>query len=220
MTSGPVSLLVADDQDLIREGLVSILDSQPELRVVGAAADGAEAVALAHRLQPDITLMDIRMPGQDGLEATRQLMSDEPPCTRVVVLTTFDEDDLVLAALRAGASGFLLKDLPRQRLVDSILAVHAGDLMLSPAITRRLVERQVGLQRDRKRAADLTLLSAREIEVLELVARGGTNAEIAATLFLSVSTVKTHVGQLLSKLQLRDRVQLVIFAYDAGVVGE
>jgi len=214
-----IRVLVADDQDLIRDGLASILSRQDDLEVVGTAADGSEAVRVARESRPDVTLMDIRMPGTDGLEATRQLMSDQPPPTRVVVLTTFDEDDLVIAALRLGACGFLLKDLPRHDLVAAVRAVHAGDLRLAPAITRRLVERQLRRGLDPDRAQALGRLSDRETEVLRSIARGSTNAEIAAELFLSESTVKTHVGHLLQKLDVRDRVQLVILAYDAGLVG-
>ena len=215
-----VRLLVADDQELIRDGLETILAAQPDLEVVGSAADGTEAVRLARELRPDVTLMDIRMPGTDGLQATRQLLSgpDEAP-TRVLVLTTFDEDALVLDALRAGASGFLLKDVPRRRLVEAIHAVHAGDLELSSAITRRLVEHRLGARRDPTRTPALERLTDREVEVLTLIARGATNAELAGSLHLSESTIKTHVGQLLHKLAVRDRVQLVIFAYDVGLVG-
>lgn len=213
-----IRLLVADDQELIRDGLASILGGHEGLDVVGTAADGAEAVRLARALRPDVTLMDLRMPGTDGLGATRQLMGDPRPSTRVVVLTTFDDDDLVVAALRAGASGFLLKDLPRQQLVEAIHAVHDGDLRLAPSITRRLVERQVAQEPDPERARQLERLSERETDVLRLVAKGATNSEIAGQLFLSESTVKTHVGHLLGKLAARDRVQLVIFAYDAGLV--
>lgn len=218
MSTEAVTVLVADDQELIRDGLASILARQDRLEVVGTAADGAEAVRLARELRPDVTLMDIRMPGTDGLDATRQLLRDQPAPTRVVVLTTFEEDELVVAALRAGASGFLLKDLPRQQLVAAIHAVHGGDVRLSPSITRRLVERQARTPSDPERVRAVARLSDRETEVLLQVARGATNAEIAGALFLSESTVKTHIGHLLQKLGVRDRVQLVIVAYDAGLV--
>lgn len=214
-----IRVLVADDQDLIRDGLAAILAGQDDLEVVGTAADGAEAVRAVRELRPDVTLMDIRMPGTDGLEATRQLLADDPPPTRVVVLTTFDEDDLVVQALRLGASGFLLKDLPRQHLVDAIRAVHTGDLRIAPSITRRLVERQLDRRVDPDRASSLDRLTERESAVLRLVAKGLTNTEIAGELFLSESTVKTHLGRLLHKLGVRDRVQLVILAYDCGLTG-
>lgn len=213
-----IRVLIADDQALIRDGLAAILASQPDLDVVGTVADGGAAVARARELRPDITLMDIRMTGTDGLEATHQLLADDPPPTRVVVLTTFDEDDLVVRALQAGASGFLLKDLPRQRLVDAIRAVHAGDMQLAPSIVRRLVDRQLRTAPHQDRTRALERLSERELEVLRLVADGSTNAEIAASLFLSESTVKTHVGRLLQKLAVRDRVQLVILGYQTGLV--
>lgn len=214
-----IRVVVADDQDLIRDGLASILAGHDDLEVVGTAADGAEAVRTVRELQPDVTLMDIRMPGTDGLEATRQLLDDQPPPTRVVVLTTFDEDDLVVQALRLGASGFLLKDLPRHHLVEAVRAVHEGDLRLAPTITRRLVERRLDARIDHGRAGALDRLSDRETDVLRLVARGLTNAEISGELFLSESTVKTHIGRLLHKLAVRDRVQLVILAYDCGLAG-
>ncbi len=213
-----VRVLVADDQELIRVGLAAILQARPELDVVETAADGAEAVRLVRELRPDIALMDIRMPGTDGLEATRLLTSDPGQVTRVVMLTTFDDDDLVVDALRAGASGFLLKDLPRHRLVESILAVHAGELQLSSAITRRLVAQRLSRGVGPDRISLLDQLSEREREILALAARGATNGEIASTLFISESTVKTHIGQLYTKLGVRDRVQLVIFAYDTGIV--
>ena len=213
-----IRVLVADDQDLIRDGLAAIIDSQHDLAVVGVAADGAEAIRAARDLRPDITLMDIRMPGTDGLEATRQLLADEPPATRVVVLTTFDEDDLVVQALQLGASGFLLKDLPRQHLVDALRAVHDGDLRIAPSITRRLVERRLDRGTDAARTRVLARLTEREAAVLRLVATGLTNSEIAGELFLSESTVKTHVSRLLQKLTVRDRVQLVILAYESGLV--
>lgn len=212
-----IRVLIADDQDLIREGLASILDTQEDIAVVATASDGAEAIRQVRAQRPDVTLMDIRMPGTDGLEATRQLLADTPAPTRVVVLTTFDQDDLVVQALRSGASGFLLKDLPRQQLVDAIRAVHAGDLRLSPSITRRLVDRQTQRPAQPEQLKALERLSEREAQVLRLVAKGRSNAEIASELFLSESTVKTHVGKILGKVGARDRVQLVIFAYDTGL---
>ena len=212
-----ISVLVVDDQELIRDGLASILEGQPDLTVVATAADGAEAVRVARELRPDVTLMDIRMPGLDGIAATRELLRHDPAPTRVVVLTTFDQDDLVVDALRAGASGFLLKDLPRRHLVSAIHAVHDGDLQLAPAIVERLVERHVH-RREPARIAAVGRLSAREVEVLRRVALGDSNSEIAAGLHLSESTVKTHVSNLLAKLAVRDRVQLVITAYDVGLV--
>ncbi|HET6627689.1 MAG TPA: response regulator transcription factor [Nocardioidaceae bacterium] len=214
-----VRVLVADDQELVRQGLETIVGAQDDLEVVGGAADGREAVRLAAELRPDVVLMDIRMPGMDGLEATRLLLARPEFSGRILVLTTFDADEHVFAALQAGASGFLLKDVPRRRLVEAIRAVHDGDVILAPAITRRLVERHLdtGRHDDGHRAA-LDRLSAREVDVLELLARGSSNQEIAARLHLSESTIKTHVGALLQKLSVRDRVQLVIFGYEAGLV--
>jgi DNA-binding NarL/FixJ family response regulator len=214
-----VRVVVADDQTLIREGLETILSAAEGIEVVGTAGDGDEAVRVARETRPDVVLMDIRMPRVDGLEATRRLLAATAGASpRVLVLTTFDEDVLVLDALRAGASGFLLKDVPQRRLVEAIRAVHEGDLALSPSITRRLVDRQVGGSREAQHEVALSRLTAREAEVLTLVARGCNNEEIARELHLSESTVKTHVGQLLHKLAARDRVRLVIFAYDAGLV--
>ena len=214
-----VRVLIADDQDLVRQGLETIVSAQPDLQVVATASTGREAIHLAAELRPDVVLMDIRMPEMDGLEATRLLLARSEVSSRVIVLTTFDADEYVLAALRAGASGFLLKDVPRRRLVDAIHAVHDGEVLLSPAITRRLVERH--LERPAQRPEDtaaLDRLSGREIDVLRLVATGHANREIADTLHLSESTVKTHVGALLTKLRVRDRVHLVIFGYDVGLV--
>lgn len=212
-----IRVVIADDQDLIRDGLSSILAKQDGIGVVGTASDGAEAIRAVRDLQPDVALMDIRMPGTDGLEATRQLLSDTPQPTRVVMLTTFDQDDLVVQALRLGASGFLLKDLPRQQLVEAIQAVHEGDLRLAPSITRRLVDRQSQRAVLPEQVRALERLSEREVDVLKLIAKGKSNAEVAAELFLSESTVKTHVGKVLGKVGARDRVQLVIFAYDTGL---
>jgi DNA-binding NarL/FixJ family response regulator len=212
-----IRVLIADDQDLIRDGLASIIAKQDDINDVATPTGRPHAVRQVRALRPDVTLMDIRMPGTDGLDATRQLLTDQPPPTRVVVLTTFDDDDLVVQALRSGASGYLLKDLPRQQLVDAIRAVHDGDLRLSPSITRRLVDRHAHRAASPEQLQALQRLSHRESEVLRLVARGLSNAEIAAELYLSESTVKTHVGRVLAKVGVRDRVHLVVFAYETGV---
>ena len=216
-----IRLLLADDQAMVRTGLRMILDAQPDLTVVGEAADGRQAVDEARRLRPDTALMDIRMPGMDGVEATRRLAGPgvEDP-VRVIVLTTFDLDDYVVEALRAGASGFLLKDAPAEVLLDGIRAVCRGDALLAPPVTRRLIDRFVASypRTDPRVEADLATLTDREREVLVLVARGLSNEEIARELHLSDSTVKTHVSNVLAKLHLRDRVQAVVLAYEAGIV--
>ncbi|MEE8867574.1 MAG: response regulator transcription factor [Acidipropionibacterium acidipropionici] len=216
----PIRLLLADDQEMVRVGFRMVLDAQSDMTVVGEAADGAEAVGLAGKLYPDVVLMDIRMPRMDGLAATRQII-DADPATRVLVLTTFDLDEYVHAALRAGAAGFLLKDAGPAELLAGIRAVSSGDAVVAPSATRRLLERF--LPKDSEAAAPtdpklIETLSDREREVLTLVGQGLTNAEIAGTLFLAETTVKTHIGHILTKLGLRDRVQMVITAYDAGLV--
>jgi DNA-binding NarL/FixJ family response regulator len=220
--AGSVSVLIVDDQALVRTGFRMILETEPGISVVGEAADGHQAVAEARRLRPDIVLMDVRMPGLDGIGATRQIAADPTSLTRVVMLTTFDMDEYVYGALHAGASGFLLKDVEPELLVAGIRAVHAGEALLAPAVTRRII--QAFLQRPqtldnyaRRKVAGLT---AREREVLHLLARGLTNAEIATELFVSETTVKTHVSRVLMKLGLRDRVQAVIFAYETGLIGD
>ena len=208
------SVLVADDQELVRTGLCTILQ-RSGVEVLGEAADGLEAVAEARRLRPDVVVMDVRMPRMDGIAATRELLGGRPDGPRVLVLTTFDLDEYVYEALRAGASGFLLKDAPPQRLVAAVHAVHDGDALLAPQITRRLVERYAAPV---QAPPGLDELTAREREVLVLVARGLSNAEIADSLVLSLPTVKTHVSRVLLKLGLRDRVQAVVLAYEAGIV--
>jgi DNA-binding NarL/FixJ family response regulator len=213
-----VSVLIADDQGLVRAGFRKLLESEEGLRVVAEAADGLEAVALARRLQPDVVLMDIRMPRLDGLEATRRLL-DGPTRTRVVMLTTYDLDEYVFDALTAGASGFLLKDAPPEQLIAAIQVVAGGDALLAPSVTRRLIEEFVRRPPPRSGPPHrLGGLTARELEVLRLLARGLSNAEIAAELVLGEATVKTHVGNLLTKLGLRDRVQAVVLAYESGLV--
>ncbi|MDQ3641913.1 MAG: response regulator transcription factor [Actinomycetota bacterium] len=218
-----VRVLVVDDQALVRAGLGVILGAQPEIEVVGEAADGLEAVEAAGRLRPDVVLMDIRMPRLDGLEATRRILeagSEAGP--RVMILTTFDTDEHVFEALRAGASGFLLKDAPREQLVQAVRTVAAGEALLAPSVTRRLIEefsrRPVRNERSAAAAEALSSLTAREREVLDAMARGLSNAEMAAALFVGEATVKSHVAHVLMKLGLRDRVQAVIFAYESGVV--
>jgi DNA-binding NarL/FixJ family response regulator len=210
-----IRVLIADDQALVRTGFRMIVDAEDDLEVVGEAADGAEAVALAGQARPDVVLMDIRMPRMDGVAATRQLQE-----TRVIILTTFDLDEYVVEALRAGASGFLLKDTPPEDLVDAIRLVAAGDALLAPSVTRQLLDRvaRVLPPVDTSPPPGLDQLTERELEVLRLMARGLSNAEIAAELFVSETTVKTHVGRVLMKLDLRDRVQAVVLAYESGLI--
>jgi DNA-binding NarL/FixJ family response regulator len=215
-----IRLLIVDDQELVRTGFRLFLETQEGLDVVGEAGDGREAVERARELRPDVVLMDIRMPHMDGVEATARVTRagiDPPP--RVLVLTTFDLDEYVFGALRAGAAGFLLKDAPRERLVEAIRVVHGGDALLSPSITRRLVE-DFATRTDplEPPTALLDELTPREREVLVLVARGLSNGEIAERLVVTEATVKSHVGNLLLKLGLRDRVQAVVFAYEHGIV--
>lgn len=217
-----ISVAIADDQTMVRAGFAALLDAQSGIQVVGQAADGAEAVELVRREKPDVVLMDVRMPQLDGLEATRRILSPAHPLPhvpRVIMLTTFDIDDYVYEALQAGASGFLLKDSLPDELVQAVRVVAAGDALLAPSITRRLIE-QFGQSRPTTPRAHLELnaLTEREREVLTLIGSGRSNGEIAADLFISEQTVKTHVGKILQKLQLRDRVHAVIFAYDAGLV--
>jgi DNA-binding NarL/FixJ family response regulator len=212
-----IRVLIADDQRLVRSGFRMILGSDPELEVVGEAGDGVEAVAAARSLEPDVVLMDVRMPRVDGIEATRQisLLAEAP---RVLVLTTFDLDEYVFAALRVGASGFLLKDAPEEQLLSAIRVVSAGGSLFAPSVTRRLIERFASLDNGAAPPPALGELTSRELEVLRLLARGHSNAEIAAELVVSDHTVKTHVAHVLSKLGLRDRIQAVIVAYESGLV--
>jgi DNA-binding NarL/FixJ family response regulator len=212
-------VVIADDQALVRGGFRMILEAQPDLQVVGEAADGYQAVDQARKLQPDVVLMDIRMPGLDGIEATRRLLGDPSTSLRVLMLTTFDLDEYVYQAMRAGASGFLLKSVEPAELAHAVRVVAAGDALLAPTITRRLLERFLHLPPPGSVPPQgLGDLTARELEVLTLIARGQSNAEIAAALFLSETTVKTHVAHLFQKLGLRDRVQAVITAYESGLV--
>jgi DNA-binding NarL/FixJ family response regulator len=215
----PTRVLIADDQALVRAGFRMILDSQDDIRVVGEARDGEEAVSQQRCLRPDIVLMDIRMPVLDGLEATRRILCDGDGGCRVVMLTTFDLDEYVYAALRSGASGFLLKDVAPEGLIAAVRQVAVGDALLAPSITRRLVERFARPRESRPASpAAVSTLTPREDEVLRLVARGMSNCEIANELVLSEATVKTHMARIFHKLDLRDRAQAVVFAYEAGLV--
>jgi DNA-binding NarL/FixJ family response regulator len=215
-----LTVVIADDQALVRAGFRMILDAETDIEVVGEASTGEEAIAAIQRLRPDIVLMDVRMPEMDGIEATRRLLSDGATETKVVMLTTFDIDEYVYEALRAGASGFLLKDVPPEQLVEGIRSVGSGEALLAPSITRRVIEEFVRRPPESVRTPppELAELTERELEVLRQVARGLSNGEIANELFVSETTVKTHVSHILMKLRLRDRVQAVVFAYESGVV--
>jgi DNA-binding NarL/FixJ family response regulator len=209
-----IGVLLADDQALVRAGFALILNAEPDLEVRGEADDGEAAVALARELRPAVVLMDIRMPQLDGIEATRQITAADP-AVRVLMLTTFDLDEYVVAAFRAGASGFLLKTAPRDQLVAAVRTVHAGEALLAPLSTRKLIERFTSPPAE---ATALEALTSRERHVLTLLARGLSNAEIAAELVVEPSTVKTHVARVLAKLDLRDRAQAVVFAYESGLI--
>jgi DNA-binding NarL/FixJ family response regulator len=210
-----IKVLIADDQAMVREGFGALLAAQPDLLVVGAAADGAAAVTQSRALAPDVVLMDIRMPVMDGIEATRRLAGGP----KILILTTFDLDDYVYEALRAGASGFLLKDAPAADLINAVRVVAAGEALLAPSVTRRLIaEFAARPQRGRALPAALNALTPRETDVLRLIARGRSNQEIAADLVVAEQTVKTHIGRILAKLNLRDRAQAVVFAYETGLV--
>jgi DNA-binding NarL/FixJ family response regulator len=214
----PLRVVVADDQALVRTGFRMIL-TEDGIEVVGEATNGAEAIDAVRRTRPDVVLMDIRMPEMDGLEATRRILTGASSEPRVIMLTTFDLDHYVYAALSAGASGFLLKDVTPEHLVAAVRMVRSGDALLAPAITRRLVERFAGRSAETAKIhRDLSTLTPRELEVLRLLARGLSNAELAADLHLSEATVKTHVARILAKLGLRDRVQAVVVAYETGLV--
>ena len=215
-----IRILIADDEVLVRTGFRMILEAEDDFEVLGEASNGTEAVDMARSLRPEVILMDIRMPGMDGLEATRQIVeSEKTPSSRVLILTTFDEDEYVYGALRAGASGFLLKRTPAASLVEGIRVIAGGDALLAPSVTRRLIDQFARSPEPGKvEAKALQLLSPREREVLALVANGLSNSECAEQLFMSEGTVKTHVKRIYTKLDLRDRTQAVIFAYETGMV--
>jgi DNA-binding NarL/FixJ family response regulator len=221
MTAAPaVRIVVADDHQVVRTGFAALLDTQPDFTVVGTASDGVEAVRSCRELRPDVVLMDVRMPGMDGIEATRQLTASGADTPRILILTTFDLDEYVYDALRAGASGFLLKDVTAERLFDAVRVIAAGDALLAPAITRRLIS-EFALLRAKPEAAStsaLATLTPRETQVLRLVAEGLSNPEIAARLIVTEETVKTHVSRVLTKLGLRDRTQAGVTAYESGLV--
>ena len=233
MSSDRIGIVVADDHQVVRAGFAALLETQPDFDVLGTAADGAQAVETCRCVQPDVVLMDVRMPGVDGIEATRQLMADDfgAPAPKVLILTTFDLDEYVFDALRAGASGFLLKDVTAERLFEGVRIVAAGEALLAPGVTRRLISEFARMPAPSKAAgvaiapvgaggvpSALTALTPRETEVLRLVAEGLSNTEVAARLFVTEETVKTHVSRLLAKLGLRDRTQAVVTAYESGLV--
>lgn len=229
-TSGPIRIAIVDDQHLVRSGFAMLITSQPDLEVVCEAANGEEAVRALATTRADVILMDVRMPGMDGIEATRRILAPHSSTTaatkagpRIVVLTTFDLDEYALSAIHAGASGFLLKDAPPEELLEAIRTVHRGDAVIAPSTTRRLLDHVAPLLRrpsplQDAHAAAVARLTAREREVFELIAQGLSNPEIAAKLYLSEATVKTHVGHILAKLEARDRVQAVVMAYETGIV--
>ena len=221
MTATPsVRIVVADDQQVVREGFASLLETQPDFTVVGMASDGAEAVRICREKRPDVVVMDVRMPNMNGIEATKQLTSSGADAPRILILTTFDLDEYVYDALRAGASGFLLKDVTAERLFDAVRVIARGDALLAPGITRRLIGEFARLRHkpEGPSPAQLAALTPRETEVLRLVAQGLSNQEIAARLVVAEETVKTHVSRVLNKLGLRDRTQAVVTAYESGLV--
>jgi DNA-binding NarL/FixJ family response regulator len=214
-----IGVLLADDQAMVRAGFRMILESEPDIAVVGEAENGEQAVAATRRLRPDVVLMDIQMPVEDGLNATRRITQQQPQLvSRVVILTTFERDEYVFDALRSGASGFLVKNAPPEDLVHAVRVVAAGDALLAPSVTRRIIEQFAESPRKPRLGTALDSLTQREREVLALLARGSSNAELAAELFVTEGTIKTHVSSLLAKLGLRDRVQAVVLAYESGLV--
>ena len=213
-----INVLIVDDQAMVRAGLHMILEAENDIRVVGEAEDGAKAVAATHKLKPDVVLMDIQMPVVNGLEAARQIIQTPGNTTRVLILTTFERDDYVLEALRAGASGFILKNAPPEDLIEAVRVIAEGNALLAPSVTRRIIH-EFAQRTPRKDLKDkLNTLTEREVEVLRLIARGKTNSEIAVELFVGETTVKTHISNLFTKLDFRDRVQAVVYAYESGLI--
>jgi DNA-binding NarL/FixJ family response regulator len=213
-----IGVLLADDQSMVRAGFRMILESEPDIAVVGEAANGEQATAATRRLRPDVVLMDIQMPGEDGLQATRRITDSPELTSRVVILTTFERDEYVFEALQCGASGFLLKNAPPEELVHAVRVVAAGDALLAPSVTRRIIEQFARRPIAPELGERVQSLTQREREVLIMLARGKSNAELAAELFVTEGTIKTHVSSLLAKLGLRDRVQAVVLAYESGLV--
>lgn len=214
-----IRVLIADDQELVRSGFAMILEAEADITVVGEAEDGYAALAASGQLDPDVVLMDIRMPGLDGIEATRRLRATAGSQPKILILTTFDLDEYLYEAMKSGASGFLLKDAPKHELIHAVRSVAAGDALLAPVLTRRLIEQYVRRPPPGARStAELAALTERELEVLRCLGRGQTNAEIAAELYLSQATIRTHVSHILAKLNLRDRVQAVVLAYETGLI--
>ena len=212
------SVLIADDQELVRTGFRAILGAEPDIQVVGEAGDGRQAIEAAGRLSPDVVLMDIRMPILDGLEATRRIVISPDSKPRVLILTTFDLDEYVYEALRSGASGFMLKDNPAEQLITAVHVVAKGEALLAPSVTSRLIAEFASYRPPAEKPAQLASLSGRELEVLRLVARGLSNGEIAEELYVAETTIRTHLGHILAKLGLRDRVQAVVLAYETGLI--
>jgi DNA-binding NarL/FixJ family response regulator len=214
-----IRVLIADDQELVRSGFAMILEAEADITVVGEAEDGYAALAASGQLDPDVVLMDIRMPGLDGIEATRRLRATAGSQPKILILTTFDLDEYLYEAMKSGASGFLLKDAPKHELIHAVRSVAAGDALLAPVLTRRLIEQYVRRPPPGARStAELAALTERELEVLRCLGRGQTNTEIAAELYLSQATIRTHVSHILAKLNLRDRVQAVVLAYETGLI--
>jgi DNA-binding NarL/FixJ family response regulator len=217
VTVGPIRVMIADDQEVVRAGFSALLDTRDDITVVGTARDGRDAIEVARANRPDVVLMDVRMPNMNGIDATREITTTLDPAPRVIVLTTFDLDEYVYDALSAGASGFLLKDVTAETLFEAVRVVARGDALLTPNLTRRLIDEFVRI-RPRMKPDRVGSLTAREVDVLRLIAAGRSNAEIGAELFVSSETVKTHVSRILAKLDARDRTQAVIAAYESGIV--